>query len=118
MAAIRTQREIRQRAPWWLIALLALNFGLMTYDARDVATKQRKIRTMAQTVADPFERAGSGVGNWIGGFFGSFGELRRASTENHDEVLPTAASILLRRRPAREKHARLRRRPGWDRAGP
>src|SRR2546430_12285760 len=79
MAAIRTQREIRQRAPWWLIALLALNFGLMTYDARDVATKQRKIRTMAQTVADPFERAGSGVGNWIGGFFGSFGELRGAS---------------------------------------
>jgi len=82
MAAIRTQREIRQRAPWWLIALLALNFGVMTYDARDVATKQRKIRTMAQTVADPFERAGSGVGNWIGGFFGSFGELRRASAEN------------------------------------
>src|SRR3989442_15841036 len=73
MAAIRTQREIRQRAPWWLIALLALNFGLMTYDARDVATKQRKIRTMAQTVADPFERAGSGVGNWIGGFFCRFG---------------------------------------------
>ncbi|PYS36546.1 MAG: hypothetical protein DMF75_00700, partial [Acidobacteria bacterium] len=82
MAAIRTQREIRQRAPWWLIALLALNFGLMTYDARDVATKQRKIRTMAQTVADPFERAGAGVGNWIGGFVGSFGELRRASAEN------------------------------------
>src|SRR5947207_13369896 len=54
----------------------------MSYDARDVATKQRKIRTIAQTVADPFERAGSGVGNWIGGFFGGFGELRRASAEN------------------------------------
>src|SRR5437660_11878281 len=82
MAAIRTQREIRQRAPWWLIALLALNFGVMTYDARDVATQQRKIRTMAQTVADPFERAVSGDGNCIGGFFGSFGELRRGSGEN------------------------------------
>src|SRR5438046_10546952 len=82
MAAIRTQREIRQRAPWWLIALLALNFGVMTYDARDVATKQRKIRTMAQTLADPFERAGSGVGDWISGFFGSFGELRLASADN------------------------------------
>src|SRR5260370_15212013 len=79
MAAIRSQREIRQRAPWWLIVLLALNFGLMTYDARDVATKQRKIRTMAQTVADPFERAGSGLGNWIGGFFCRFRRLPRAS---------------------------------------
>src|SRR5260370_7596888 len=83
MAAIRSQREIRQRAPWWLIVLLALNFGLMTYDARDVATKQRKIRTMAQTVADPFERAGSGLGNWIGGVFGRFGRRRAASAGEH-----------------------------------
>src|SRR2546425_6588587 len=82
MAAIRTQRESRQRAPWWMIALLALNFGLMTYDARDNATKERKIRSMAQTVADPFERVGSTVGNWIGGFFGGFGGKRRASAGN------------------------------------
>lgn len=82
MAAIRTQREIRQRAPWWLIALLVVNFGLMTYDARDNGTKERKIRSIAQTVADPFERAGSGAANLIGGFFGSFSELRRASSEN------------------------------------
>src|ERR1051326_176359 len=82
MAAIRTQREIRQRAPWWLIALLILNFGLMTYAARDNGTKERKIRSIAQTVAYPFERAGSSAGNLIGGFFGSFTELRRASSEN------------------------------------
>ena len=82
MAAIRTQREIRQRAPWWLIVLLVLNFGLMTYDARDNATKERKIRSIAQTIADPFERIASGVGNYVGGFFSNFTDLRRASTEN------------------------------------
>jgi rod shape-determining protein MreC len=82
MAAIRTQREIRQRAPWWLFALLVLNFALMTYDARDGATKQRKIRAIAQTIVDPVQRGASGIGNWFGGFFARFGELRRASAEN------------------------------------
>lgn len=82
MAAIRTQREIRQRAPWWLFGLLALNFALMTYDARDDATKQRKIRSIAHTITYPIQQGASSVGNWLGGFFGNFGELRRASTEN------------------------------------
>jgi rod shape-determining protein MreC len=84
MAAIRTQREIRQRAPWWLFGLLALNFALMTYDARDDATKQRKIRSITQTITYPIQKGTSSVGNWIGGLFGNFGELRRASTENQD----------------------------------
>ncbi len=82
MAAIRTQREIRQRAPWWLFGLLALNFALMTYDARDDATKQRKIRSIAQAITYPIQQGTSSVGNWIGGLFGNFGNLRRASTEN------------------------------------
>jgi len=82
MAAIRTQRQIRQRAPWWLFGLLALNFALMTYDARDEATKQRKIRSLTQTVTSPIQRGASGFGNWIGGFFSNISELRRASTEN------------------------------------
>jgi rod shape-determining protein MreC len=82
MAAIRTQREIRQRAPWWLFGLLALNFALMTYDASDETTKQSKIRSIAQSIAYPFQRGASGAGNWISGFFGGFGELRRASVEN------------------------------------
>lgn len=83
MAAIRTQKEIRQRAPWWFFGLLALNFALMTYDARDELTRQRKIRTVAQSIAYPVQRSASGIGNWIGGFFGGLGELRRASAENH-----------------------------------
>jgi rod shape-determining protein MreC len=82
MAAIRTQREIRQRAPWWLFGLLLLNFALMTYDARDDSTKQRKIRSILQTVTYPFQRGASAVGNGVGSMFGNIGELRRASVEN------------------------------------
>ncbi|HXT61585.1 MAG TPA: rod shape-determining protein MreC [Pyrinomonadaceae bacterium] len=82
MAAIRTQREIRQRAPWWFFGLLALNVALMTYDARDDSTKQRKIRTVAQSVAYPVQRGVSTVGYFFGGLFGGVGELRRASAEN------------------------------------
>src|SRR5688500_9220889 len=92
MAAIRTQREIRQRAPWWFFGLLALNFALMTYDARDESTKQRKIRTVAQSIAYPFQWTASSVGNLIGGLWCGAGEVRRASTENrrcrgHDEQM-------------------------------
>ncbi len=82
MAATRTHREIRQRAPWWFFGLLALNFALMTYDARDETTKQRKIRAAAQSIAYPIQRGASGAGNWIGGLFGGVGEFRRASAEN------------------------------------
>lgn len=82
MAAIRTQREIRQRAPWWFFGLLALNVALMTYDARDDSTKQRKLRTVVQSVAYPIQRGASAVGGLFGGLFGGLGELRRASVEN------------------------------------
>jgi len=82
MAAIRTQRQIRQRAPWWLFGLLAMNFALMTYDARDDATKQRKVRSIVQAVTYPIQQGASSVGGWFTGFFGNLGELRRASAEN------------------------------------
>src|SRR5258706_5060845 len=84
MAAIRTQREIRQRAPWWLFGLLLLNFALMTYDARDCVTKQRKVRSIASTITYPIQQGASRNGNWIGGLFGNIGELRRASTETQE----------------------------------
>jgi rod shape-determining protein MreC len=83
MVAIRTQREIRQRAPWWLAGLLFGNFVLMSYDAaRDDASKQRMVRTWAQTVAYPVQGATASVGNRITGFFYHLGEMRQASAEN------------------------------------
>ena len=108
MAAIRTQREIRQRAPWWLFGLLALNFGLMSYDARDAETKQRKIRSIAQTIMYPVQRGASGSFNWIGGFFGNLGELRRASTEN-EQLKQQVEQMTTELRDKREKAARAER---------
>ena len=64
--------------------LLALNFALMTYDARDSATKQRKIRSIAQTlhVSRSKRTLPQARRIWVGGLFGRYLELRRASTEN------------------------------------
>ena len=108
MAAIRTQREIRQRAPWWLFALLALNFGLMTYDARDAETKQRKIRSLAQTIMYPLQRGTSSTSNWVGGFFGKFSELRRASAEN-EELRKRVSEMEAELRDTRERAAEATR---------
>ena len=108
MAAIRTQREIRQRAPWWLFGLLALNFALMSYDARDAETKQRKIRSIAQTIMYPVQRGASGAFNWVGGFFGNIGELRRASSEN-GQLRQQVEQMQTELRDTREKAARAER---------
>jgi rod shape-determining protein MreC len=108
MAAIRTQREIRQRAPWWLFGLLLVNFGLMTYDARDSATKQRKVRSIAQTIMYPVQRGASGTLNWVGGFFGNIGELRRASAENQ-QLRKQAEQMQTELRETRERAAQGQR---------
>src|SRR5437870_7555909 len=89
MAAIRTQREIRQRAPWWLVGLLAGNFLLMSYDARDYTNNQRVVQSWAQTFAYPVQRATAFIGNNTTNLFQSFGEMRQASSENqqlHQQV--------------------------------
>src|SRR5919107_1730751 len=78
----RTQKEIRQRAPWLLIGLLFFNLALMAYDARDDVTKQRIIRVWAQAVAAPFQRVTSGAGGAGVGFFQRLANLRNAATEN------------------------------------
>ena len=108
MAAIRTQKEIRQRAPWWLFGLLAMNFALMTYDARDSATKQRKIRSIAQTIMYPVQRGASGTVNWVGGWFGNIGELRRASVEN-EQLRKQVEQMQTELRNTREKAAQAQR---------
>jgi len=82
MATIRTQKEIRQRAPWWLAGLLFANFALMSYDAREDSTKQRMIRVWAQAIAYPVQRVTSGAGGAGLGFFQRIGSLRGAASEN------------------------------------
>jgi len=59
MAAIRTQREIRQRAPVWLAVLLIANAGIMAFHARDSATSQRMFRVWIQAAASPAQNVSS-----------------------------------------------------------
>jgi rod shape-determining protein MreC len=82
MATIRTQREIRQRAPIWLITLLVANFIIMAIDARDLETRQRRIRVWAQTAASPFQNVSSRAGGATSGLFHQIVNFRSAAEEN------------------------------------
>jgi rod shape-determining protein MreC len=78
----RSQKEIRQRAPLWLLMLLVVNLGLMSYDARDDLTKQRMIRVWAQSIAAPFQYVSSWIGGAGTGFFHRVANLRGLEGEN------------------------------------
>ena len=108
MAAIRTQREIRQRAPWWLFGLLALNFALMTYDARKNAPTQQPVRSLAQSIVYPIQRGASAVGNWIGGLFSGIGNLRGTASEN-EQLRARIEQMQTELRDTREKAAEAER---------
>ena len=78
----RSQKEIRQRAPVWLVVLLGVNLVLMSYDAHDDVTKQRMIRVWAQTVAAPFQYVSSWIGSAGGSFFHRVANWRHLEAEN------------------------------------
>jgi len=82
MAATRTQKEIRQRAPFWLLALLVINLALMAVEARDDSSKQRLVRIWTQTLAAPFERATSAVGGGSTGLVRKIINFNRTADEN------------------------------------
>lgn len=103
MAVARSQKEIRQRAPWWLIGLLVGNLALMSYDARDDLTKQRLIRVWAQAIASPFQRATSGAGGAGVSFFQKIANWRNAAAEN-DQLRQRVAELEIESRQARADH--------------
>jgi len=107
---MRTQREVRQRAPWWLVGLLSLNLGLMSFYAQDEVTKQSVIRAWAQAAASLFQRPVATVGGASTGFFRRIGSLRQAATEN-EELKRRVAEIeteLHETRAARDENERLK----------
>lgn len=110
MAVARTQKEIRQRAPWWFVGLLVFQLALMAYDARDGVTKQRMIRVWVQALASPFQRAVSGVGNAGSGFFQYVKNLRNAAAENEQLKKRVGAmeAEVLESRANRDENERLR----------
>lgn len=82
MVVMRTQKEIRQRAPLWLAGLLALCLALMSYDARDPVTKQRMVRVWTQALAGWFQRPVASAGGASLGFFQRVAHTWNASAEN------------------------------------
>jgi rod shape-determining protein MreC len=61
MAAIRTQKEIRQRAPIWLGVLLLTNLVIMAVDARDSVSRQRLLRVWIQALVSPAQNLTAGA---------------------------------------------------------
>jgi rod shape-determining protein MreC len=82
MATVRTQREIRQRAPIWLVTLLVANFIIMAIDARNMETGQRKFRVLAQTAASPFQNVSSKAGGATANLFHEIINFRGTAAEN------------------------------------
>ena len=106
-----TQKEIRQRAPLWLVVLLVANFGLMSWNAKDAETGQPVVRTWVQSVFTPVQSATTGVGGAGVGFFRGLADLRQAQAENEGlrQRLSEAENALREARQARDENERLKR---------
>ncbi|HEV2763074.1 MAG TPA: rod shape-determining protein MreC [Pyrinomonadaceae bacterium] len=79
---MRTQKEIRQRAPVWLVAIIIANFGLMSFDARDPDSNQLVVRVWAQALAGWVQRPVASAGGAGVGFFRRVANSWGASEEN------------------------------------
>jgi len=110
MAATRTQKEMRQRAPIWLLILLGANFAIMAVDAREDATKQRMFRVWAQTLASPFQRATSKAGGASFGLGRKIVNFQNTAEENEKlkEQVTTLELELKNAREATNENERLK----------
>ncbi|MGH9871796.1 MAG: rod shape-determining protein MreC [Pyrinomonadaceae bacterium] len=82
MAAIRTQKEIRQRAPIWLALLLLTNLVIMAVDARDSVTRQRLLRVWVQALVSPVQSISSGASGAGTNFVRQIVNFRSTAYEN------------------------------------
>ena len=82
MASVRTQKEIRQRAPIWLVGLLITNLVIMAVDARDADGGQKVVRIWTQTLASPLQNVSSKASNATSGFFKQIWNFRGTAQEN------------------------------------
>ncbi|MBK9214316.1 MAG: rod shape-determining protein MreC [Chloracidobacterium sp.] len=78
----RSQTEVWRLAPWLMIAFLLINFVLMAFDAREITTGQRVIRSWTQTVADFVQSPVTTITSGIANYFTSISNLRSAQDEN------------------------------------
>lgn len=110
MASVRTQREIRQRAPIWLVALLVANLVIMAVDARDSNGQQKVLRIWTQTFASPLQTASSKASGATSGLFDQIWNFRSTAAENAElkERLAKAELELNAARQAEAENERLK----------
>jgi rod shape-determining protein MreC len=110
MAAIRTQKEIRQRAPIWLGILLLTNLVIMAVDARDSVTRQRLLRVWVQALVSPAQSLSSGASGASTSFFKEIVSFRQTAGENErlKEDLATAQLDLRKAQQANVENERLK----------
>jgi len=110
MAATRTQKEIRQRAPIWLGILLLTNLIVMTLDARDNVTRQRLLRVWVQALASPAQSLTSGASGATGNFVKQIVNFRSTANENESlkQQLATAQLQLRNAEQAAAENERLK----------
>ncbi|MBV8857623.1 MAG: rod shape-determining protein MreC [Acidobacteria bacterium] len=106
-----TQKEIRQRAPLWLVVLLLANFGLMSWQAKDAETGQPVVKSWAQSLFTPVQTATTGVGGAGVGFFRRLADMRQAQAENETlrARLAQTENELREARQARDENERLKK---------
>jgi len=110
MAFVRTQKEIRQRAPFWLVTLLVANLIIMAVDARDADGRQKILRVWAQTFASPLQNASSKASGATSGFFQQIWNFRSTARENEQlkERLTQVETELHAARQAANENERLK----------
>lgn len=78
----RSQKEVWRLAPWLMTALLLMNFVLMAFDAREITSGQRIIRSWTQTAADFVQSPVTSITASVSNYFTSISTLRSAQSEN------------------------------------
>jgi rod shape-determining protein MreC len=110
VASVRTQKEIRQRAPIWLAALLVTNLIIMAVDARDADGRQKVLRIWTQAFASPLQNASSKASGATSGFFQQIWNFRSTAQENEQlkERLTQVETELHAARQATAENERLK----------
>lgn len=78
----RSQKDVWRLAPWLMIALLIVNFVLMAFDAKEINSGQRVVRSWTQTIADFVQSPVTTVTSAVANYFSSISNLRSAQTDN------------------------------------
>lgn len=110
MAATRTQKEIRQRAPIWLMMLLFTNLAIMAFYARDTSSNQRLVRVWMQAAASPVQSVSSKAGGAGSTLISQIVNFRKTAVENEQlkQQLAQTELELRNARQAAEENERLK----------